>query len=158
MDIEKIKLDKRDLWKHWRGYEAQTAIKMLNDDGFVSWGIGKGFGALVDLGVEVQLSGEDVRYIPILHNGFVYVLFKTGILGLLFYLFYVSYLYSFYRAKSADDQIFRMNRLLVGCSFYVFFSSLVVTGIFKPYDFSSLLIGSIFALKGFYIENRNIRN
>jgi len=158
LDIEKIKLDKRDLWKHWRGYEAQTAIKMLSDDGFVSWGIGKGFGALVDLGVEVQLSGEDVRYIPILHNGFVYVLFKTGILGLSLYLFYVFYLYSFYRAKSVDNQMFIMNRLLVGCSFYVFFSSLVVTGIFKPYDFSGLLIGSIFAIKSFYIENRNIRN
>lgn len=158
LDIETIKRDKRDLWKHWRGYEAQTAIKMINDDGFVSWGIGKGFGALVDLGVNVKLSGENVRYIPILHNGFVYVLFKTGLLGLLLYLFYIFYLYSFYRNKTDDEELFKLNRLLVGSSFYILFSSLVVTGIFKPYDFSSLLIGSIFALKLFYIENRNIRN
>lgn len=158
LDIDKIKLDKRDLWKHWRGYEAQTAIGILNADGMISWAIGKGFGAVVDLGVEVQLSGEEVRFIPILHNGFVYVLFKTGFLGLIIYLIYIFYLYSFYREKSQDVDVFQLNRMLVGCCFYVLLSSLVVTGIFKPYDFSSVLVGGIFALKSYYIENRNIRH
>ena len=158
LDIENIKLDKRQLWKHWRGYEAQSAIEELNSEGLSSWVFGEGFGSTVDLGVEVDLANEKVRYIPILHNGFVYVLFKTGIFGLIVYLIYVLYLYSFYKANSRTKTEFDINRLIVGCAFYIILSSLVVTGIFKPYDLSSLLIGSLFALKQYYNENRNIRN
>ncbi|WP_299223603.1 O-antigen ligase family protein [uncultured Psychroserpens sp.] len=158
LDIEKIKRDKRDLWKHWRGYEAQSAIETLNDKGYFSWAFGRGFGSTVDLGVEVRLANEDVRYIPILHNGFIYVLFKTGIVGLLVYMMYIIYLYSLYRLNSNSSIEFNINRLIVGCAFYIALSSLVVTGVFKPYDLSGIVLGALFALKNHYNENRHIRN
>ena len=158
LDIEKIKRDKRELWKHWRGYEAQSAIERLNTGGLPSWLFGQGFGSTVDLGVEVELANETVRYIPILHNGFVYVLYKTGIIGLLLYLFYIIYLYSFYRVSSRTKTEFIINRLIVGCAFYIALSSLVVTGIFKPYDLSSLVVGGLFALKNYYNEDWHTRN
>lgn len=158
LDIEKIKKDKRELWKHWRGFEAQSAIETLNSNGILSWTYGEGFGASVDLGLEVKLANEEVRYIPILHNGFVYVLFKTGLLGLFLYLIYIYNLYQFYKVNSNSKNEFVINRLIVGCAFYIILSSLVVTGIFKPYDLSSLLIGSLFALKNYQNENSYTRN
>ncbi len=158
LDIETIKRDQRELWKHWRGYEAQRAIDRLNTGGSSSWLFGQGFGSTVDLGVEVNLANEKIRYIPILHNGFVYVLFKTGVIGLFLYLVYILYLYSFYKTRSRTKMEFTINRLIVGCAFYIGLSSLVITGIFKPYDLSSLVLGSLFALKNYYNEDWNIRN
>lgn len=158
LDIETIKRDKRDLWKHWRGYEAQNAIQQLDEKGGMSVIFGRGLGASVDLGIEVYLSGEAFEEITILHNGYIYVLFKTGIIGLVFYLIYILIFYLYYQIKASSRTTFALNRLLVGCAFYIAVSSLVVSGIYKPYDFSSLLIGGIFALKSFYNEDRNIGN
>ena len=53
---------------------------------------------------------------------------------------------------------FTINRLIVGCAFYIGLSSLVITGIFKPYDLSGLVLGSLFALKNYYNGDWNIRN
>ena len=159
LDIEKIKRDKRDLWKHWRGYEAQSAINKLNEEGMSSWSFGRGFGSTVDLGAEVKLANKTFRYIPIIHNGLVYVLFKTGVLGLCIYLIYIMYLYSFYSLKPKSNTQHNLNRLIVGCSFYVGLSSLVITGVFKPYDLSGVVLGALFALKYYYNnENRDSRN
>ncbi len=158
LDINAIKRDKRELWKHWRGYEAQSAIEQIDSNGALTWIFGKGFGSTVDLGMEVNLANKEVRYIPILHNGFVYVLFKTGIIGLIIYISYIIYLYLFYRSHSKTRNELIVNRLIVATAFYVILSSLVITGVFKPYDLSSLLIGGLFALKQYYNEDWNIRN
>lgn len=158
LDIDKIKRDKRDLWKHWRGYEAQSAINKLNQEGVSSWTFGRGFGSTVDLGVEVKLDNKNIRYIPIIHNGLVYVLFKTGIIGLCIYLIYIFYLYSFYSLKPKSGIQHNLNRLIVGCAFYVALSSLVITGVFKPYDLSGVVLGALFALKYYYNENRDSGN
>ena len=157
LDIETIKKDKRELWKHWRGYEAQSAIEQLNDKGITTWSLGIGFGSMIDLGMEVKLANQNMRYVPIIHNGIVYVLFKTGVLGLIIYLFYIFYLYSFYRIKSKSNVQHNLNKLIVGCAFYVALSSLVVTGVFKPYDLSGIVLGALFALKYYYNEDRDSR-
>lgn len=158
LDIENIKRDKRELWKHWRGYEAQSAIEQINEAGTSAWIFGKGFGSQVDLGTSVELSGEEIRYIPILHNGYIYILLKSGFFGLMLYIMYIIYLYSFSRVKSASSSIINMNSFLVGCAFYVAVSSLVVSGVYKPYDYSTLLVGSILFLKGTNYEDWNSRN
>ncbi|MHA7844363.1 MAG: O-antigen ligase family protein [Winogradskyella sp.] len=158
LDIETIKRDKRDLWKHWRGYEAQNAIEQIKDKGLPAWFLGKGFGSTIDLGVEVKLANQNMRYIPIIHNGIVYVLFKTGILGLIIYLFYIFYLYSYYRIKAKSNVQHNLNRLIVGCAFYIALSSLVITGVFKPYDLSGVVLGALFALKYYHNENRDSWN
>ena len=156
LEIKNIKKDKRELWKHWRGYEAESAINQLNDKGVWGWTFGDGFGSMVDLGVEVELAGEETRYIPLLHNGYVYVLFKTGLTGLFLYIIIFFYLHHFYKARSDSEIDLILNRLLVGCAFYFAISSLVISGIFKPYDFSILLTGSLLAVKKYYREDWNL--
>ncbi len=158
LEIKNIKKDRRQLWKHWRGYEAESAINQLDKLGAWGWTFGDGFGSMVDLGVKVELAGEETQYIPLLHNGYVYVMFKTGIVGLLLYISMFFYLYFFYRARSNTEIEFILNRLIVGCAFYFAISSLVISGIFKPYDLSILLVGSILALKSFCVESWNTGN
>ncbi len=69
------------------------------------------------------------------------------------------FLYFFYDSKEKDSKNKAYNRMLASYVFYLLVSSMVVTGIFKPYDMVTLLIGGTFALKqNNYFENRNSRN
>ena len=55
---------------------------------FLSIIIGKGFGYLLDIGFIQILADIKIRYIPFLHNGYVYILLKTGFIGLFSYLLF----------------------------------------------------------------------
>ena len=67
---------------------------------------GQGFGATVDLGITMPLQVTEtgfrgVRHIGIFHNGYVYLLTKVGIVGLLLYVAVLVYLYTVGRARAA---------------------------------------------------------
>ena len=47
-----------------------------------SYIIGTGYGSLVNLKFKAPLGNEDMKYISRLHNGYVFVFYKTGIFGL----------------------------------------------------------------------------
>jgi O-antigen ligase len=124
------------LWDHWRAYEATMAITQINTTLEVI--IGKGFGSLVDLKFKAPIGEQNMRYIPILHNGYVSILLKSGILGLLFYLaLLVSlYLFCFNKTKDLDKKI--VDNLISGISVHFLFTSLIVTGMYnimEPYVF-----------------------
>ncbi|MDC8005073.1 O-antigen ligase family protein [Aureisphaera galaxeae] len=155
--FDKNKLDRRELWPRWRAYEASLVWNEVNEE--KSWLTGKGFGSTVDVGFDIMLQGEEIRHLPTVHNGVAYVYMKTGLIGLLVYLSMIGMLYMQYYNRQIERNRVSFNRLLVACSFYIFASSLVVTGIFKPYDMATFLIGGILALKQFSdFENRNIRD
>ena len=149
--------DRRKLWKHWRAYEAHMVYTEV--DRAKLWFTGEGFGSTVDIGFEAKLDGEMTQHLSLTHNGFAYLYLKTGILGLLIYLLFVLYLYSFSYSPERTSLQTVGNNLLAACTFYILISSFVVTGIFKPYDMATLLMGGAFALKQIgKIENRNTRN
>ena len=83
-----------DLWDHWRGYEANRALTLLNDKP-IRYFFGCGYGSLVNLKFYAPLSGEPkgMKYISELHNGYVYILYKIGIVGLLLYLLFLFNMY-----------------------------------------------------------------
>lgn len=64
---------------NWRGYEAYKAFKEFNEYSALEKIIGHGFGTTVDMR-NADFIG--IRHIPILHNGYVYILIKSGFLGL----------------------------------------------------------------------------
>ncbi|PQJ80414.1 hypothetical protein [Polaribacter porphyrae] len=135
------------LWDHWRAYEAYCAIQGLNEkpSTYIN---GKGFGALVDLKFPAPLSKEgNIRYIPILHNGYVYILYKTGILGLLTYLYFLFFLYyqSYIKTKSIKVRTFR--NLVSATAVYLIFSSLIIVGLYNPDEEIALFLGIFLYLK-----------
>jgi O-antigen ligase len=80
-----------DLSAGWRTMENTAAIDMLNDGGAVHWLVGFGLGARVPLppGI-VDFNGE--YSIPHLHNSFVTIIVKTGLLGLFSILMALAYI------------------------------------------------------------------
>ena len=72
-----------------------------------SYFFGNGYGSLVNLKFKAPLSKEGMRYISVLHNGYMFVFYKTGIIGLLLYLFFLVQLYlRNYHRETSPDMIF----------------------------------------------------
>lgn len=108
-----------DVTTNWRGYEAYKAVEAFKSANIVQQIFGQGFGALVDLGFFIQLGDTALQYIPILHNGYAYILTKVGLLGLMLYaVFFVQLIRYGARNRFSINRQRQMAfyaRLLVGC-------------------------------------------
>jgi O-antigen ligase len=129
-----------ELWDHWRAYEANRAIDELNRKP-VNYMFGKGFGSLIDLGFIAPLNDTGMRFIPHLHNGYVYVLYKTGIFALVLYLIFLSFLYLQSYNKSATLLKKNTQNLIAGIGLFFIFSSLITTGIYNEHEFYMFFLG-----------------
>lgn len=147
----------KEIFDHWRGYEALMAFREMEDDQW-SYVFGKGFGSLVDLGFKAPIGGEDgLRYIPHFHNGYVYVLFKTGIIGLLLYLIIIYNMYKrgYVTAENATGKM--MNRFISGMGIYFFITTFVITGLYNLGEISVFFIGCFYALSYTIGKNKETR-
>lgn len=118
-----------NLWDHWRAYEASMALEQM--DTKLSIFIGKGFGSLVDLKFTAPLGDSNMRYIPTLHNGYVNLLFKSGIIGLIIYFLLLISLYLFCYKKDENENKKIFSNLVAGLSIHYLFTTLIVTGIYN---------------------------
>ncbi|MEL0455267.1 hypothetical protein WJN01_03420 [Flavobacteriaceae bacterium SZ-1-7] len=153
------------LWDHWRAYEAFKAIQQIKDTNYsVGWFFGKGLSSQVDLGFEVPLDGKRFQYIPIIHNGYVYVLFKSGILGLLMYFYFLVFAYMQCYKPYKNLSLTIVNNFISGVAIFFILTSLIITGIYNKSDIIVLFLGGLFSLQLFFSktnqedENRYIRN
>lgn len=152
-EVFKSKVDREnhaDLWDHWRGYEASRAVALLNEKP-VSYIFGCGYGSLVNLKLYAPLSKDDIKgmkYISELHNGYLYILYKTGIIGIFFYLFFLIKLYSKIYQHQNFISIFIS---FIGLSYIV--TTLVTVGINNSNDALMILLGALL----FFDEKTNIK-
>jgi hypothetical protein len=132
----------KDINVNWRGFETYRVIDSFLSGNFLQMSTGQGAGALVDLGFTMKLGDSDYRYIPIFHNGYAYVLIKTGLLGIACYLyFFVRTIISAIRGGISPnrEQLF-FSRLLLGCVLCVAASMYVVGGIAEIHDAELVLL------------------
>jgi hypothetical protein len=149
-EIFKTKVDRenhKDLWDHWRGYEANRAIALM-DTKPLSYLIGVGHGSLVDLKFKAPLSGEKdgMRYISELHNGYPYVLYKTGVFGLLLYIFFLFILYYKIHYSSTLETV-----LISAIGLFYLFTTITITGIYNTQDTVVFILGALL----FFTNKRN---
>lgn len=147
VNTSEIVNDRRLLWEHWRAYEAQKAIEQINENGTKAWLIGMGFGSQIELDTYAILDGNRLTKVPSIHNGFINVLFKTGIFGLIFYLLFIFYTYFKYQNPNLDYYNDLFNKLILASCIYMLFNSFVITGIYRPGEFSIFLFGILIASK-----------
>ncbi len=135
--------------EHWRGYETARALYTYSLGTPLQYLIGGGFGVNVDLGFFMDLGGERIRFAPILHNGYMYLLVKVGIFGLFLYFLLL------YRLARVGTLIGRSDRadlkycgrLLVGISLAFLANTYVVAGMFNKSALlsMSILLGALLA-------------
>jgi hypothetical protein len=134
------KIDKTNhqkLWDHWRAYEAIRAFALI-DQRPGSLYIGTGYGSLVNLKFYAPLTGEKggMKYISDLHNGYVYILYKTGIISLFIYLFFLFKLYKRAYLKPTFNKVF-----ISAFGIIYLFSTLTITGVYNARDIIIILLG-----------------
>lgn len=125
---------KKDIAQNWRGYESFRAIKTYLEGSGTQYITGRGFGTLVDLGFHIKLGGEkEFRYIPILHNGYMYILVKTGLVGLFIYLYFFIRIISqgrkYERTSFTDVRL--AGNLIVALSIVILATTFVIAGFFN---------------------------
>lgn len=145
----------RDINANWRGFESYRAYLAFLEGGLPEQIFGQGLGATVDLGFYMPLAGAEYRYIPVLHNGYMYVLVKYGLLGLLAYLWFIVGLirvdFRGFAHQSFDLDL--SGRFVRSLGWALLFSSLVVAGLFNKstFDSSAVILGAVFS----WIRMRN---
>lgn len=144
----KTKIDRTD-WKdfndNYRSYENIRTVKQVWSEGLPTILFGKGLGSTVDLKQKVDLGGTELRYISILHNGFMIVLLKSGLVGIFIYLFTIIF---FFRNKKTDDEQGKyINALFFGTGIFLFISNWVFLGFYNLTETKSILIGLLIAYR-----------
>lgn len=151
-EIFETKIDRenhKELWDHWRGYEAKRAFELMNENP-MSYFFGTGHGSLVNLKFKAPIGDEDMKFISRLHNGYVFVFYKMGSIGLLMLLLFLFKLYlRVYQNNRKDGKLFFTNRLIASVAVFYFFSSLIISGIYIPKDAIIFLLGGLLSTQDF---------
>jgi hypothetical protein len=146
-EIFETKIDRenhKELWDHWRGYEAKRAIALMNENS-KSYLFGTGHGSLVNLKFKAPVGEKEMKFISRIHNGYVFVLYKTGIIGLILYFLFLINLYLRIYNRKTSEELYFSNRIIVSISVFYIFSSLIITGIYIPIDAVVFILGGLLA-------------
>jgi hypothetical protein len=135
--------DYKDFNDNYRSVENINTVKQMVNDGWFTVIFGKGLGSKVDLKKDVLLDSTKLRFIAVLHNGFMTVFLKSGILGV--FLLFISIFLLFRKQKSEPLLINKVNYLFTGTAFFLFISYWVFMGFYFKADTKSILIGLLLA-------------
>ena len=144
-EIFKTKIDRdnhEDLWDHWRGYEAKRAFALMEDHPS-SYVVGTGLGSLINLKFKAPLGEKGMRYISELHNGYVYVFYKTGLLGIICMVSFLFSLYHFIYKREKNNEHLLVLKFISGIGLSYFFTTLVITGVYNPNDALIYILGGL---------------
>jgi hypothetical protein len=156
-EIFSTEIDRNDaegLWDHWRGYEALKAIEQLTDTPYYS-GLffGKGLGSLVDLGFVAPLNEEGMQYVSSLHNGYAFIMYKSGFAGIVFFLVFIIYLYLQAYKKMRNNHVYLINNFISGLAIYYAFTTLIINGIYNQMDIVTVFLGGLIFFQKHYSSN-----
>lgn len=141
-EILKTKIDRSNhaqLWDHWRGYESKRAFDLMNKNPS-SYAFGCGHGSLVNLKFLAPITDnkKGAKYISILHNGYPYILYKTGFIGLfLYFVFLISFYIKIYKSNTLENVVISA----IGITY--FFTTLTITGIYNTSNIIILILGGL---------------
>lgn len=128
---------------NYRSYENIRTVQQLSYNSSLLFG--EGAGSQVDLKQKIFLGDMELRYISILHNGYMTVLLKVGLIGLVIYLYSIIFLFK--KKKYSDPDLINIQSLFVGTGIFLIISNWVFMGFYNPVDTKTLLIGFLFAYK-----------
>lgn len=149
----------QDINTNWRGFETYRALATFSSGDVLQQIFGQGFGSLVDLGYYQELAGRDYRFIPITHNGYVYILLKTGIVGLLLYVvFYMKVIGSaMHYSDSLSSESNILALLLLGCVLSLVSTMFVVGGMAEMHNSEIVLLLGYLSRRLWQLQSENTR-
>lgn len=114
---------------YYRAYETQQAMNTYKSGTETELLIGHGLQQKVDLNIYVRLGGTYRRYIPVLHNGYAYLILRAGIFGCIFYgLFFLVAIFKKNTNKKSDKFL---QLLFLGAVLSLLISNYVIASFFS---------------------------
>lgn len=141
-----------DINENWRGYESFMGLKQYSKGNDIEKIIGQGLGKNTRLGLEITLGSNTFAVIPKFHNGFITILLKTGLLGVISYLlFFINLIRKSSKRQSiyTSDYLF-VNRLIIGFTIVILSTTYVIAGWLNNGTLSFLIL-----LMGYFINYKN---
>ena len=144
----------KDFNDNYRSYENILTIRQVGNAGIKDVMIGQGLGSSIDLKKEVWLQSSYMRYIPFLHNGFMTIFLKSGLLGVFVLLLSIFY---FFRMKKSDIEVIKnLNYLLLGTGIFLILSYWVFMGFYFTVDTKTIFIGFLICYKELHLKTNKI--
>lgn len=137
------KEDYIDFNDNYRSVENIHTLRQMRSESDFTILFGKGLGSTVDLNRKVWLGDSQLRHISVLHNGFMTIYLKAGIVGVFILLISILLLFRFRKANNPVEQ--RINYLLTGTAIFLFISNWVFMGFYFKADTKAILIGLLLA-------------
>jgi hypothetical protein len=143
----KTKVDKED-WAdfndNYRAYENIITYKQVKNEGALAVVIGKGLGSKVNLGQKLYTNdGSVLTQISMLHNAFMTVYLKAGIIGVFFLFYFLRLLLK--RKKSDDLYINNLSLLVFATAIYLIIDNWVLLGLYLKTESKAIVIGILLA-------------
>lgn len=131
---------------NYRAYEAFVALSQISQAPTYQQVLGMGLGSYVDL--RGLFDPLDIEKVPILHNGYPYILLKMGYFGMIVFIgFFISLFIHFWKRKKIGSEDYSLWPLLCcGAIFSLLIMNSSVTAIFNS-GYNSILIIVGYALK-----------
>jgi len=155
----KTKINEED-WKdfndNYRSFENIITVRQVTDRGFPTILIGKGMGSTIDLGREMWTNDQEfIRYVPELHNTYMTMYLKAGLIGVLLTLIFIYYLS---KSKPTNNRlIHHINLLFMGSALFLIVSNWVFLGLYLKLDNKSIFLGFLIAYREILIaENAKL--
>ena len=134
-----------ELSDNWRGYESYLGLHLFYNGSFFEYLFGQGLSAHVQTPFWINFENDQLRTIPMFHNGYITILLKTGLLGLLLYFIFI------YRLTGSRENFYEKNNigseLLLALAISASIEMLAVHGFFSksPSFIVLFLIGASLA-------------
>lgn len=143
--------DWKDFNDNFRSYENIRTIEQIFYN--QTYLIGEGIGSQVDLNRKIKLGDKELRHISILHNGYMTVLLKSGIFGILALI--LSMIYFIKKYSPVNEMEKNINNIFIGTGLFLIVSYWVFMGFYNPVDTKTLIIGFLFAYKNHIQKQKN---
>lgn len=150
----KTKINQED-WKdfndNYRSFENIITVRQVTSNGIFTTIFGEGLGSTIDIGRQMWTNdGEFIRYVPTLHNSYMTIFLKSGLLGVFLTLIFIYLLFK--QNKSDNFVIKNINYLLVGSAVFLIFSNWVFMGLYLKLDNKSIFLGFLLAYKELFLK------
>ena len=130
---------------NYRAFETLAAIDTYLTGNSLNYIIGQGFGKLIDLKIEIQLTTESWQFIPLVHNGYMYILVKTGILGILFFFIFLINIYPSKQLQRIPQKHLYLRVILKSLIISCLLTNFVINGFFNlEMQFLLICLGAFF--------------
>lgn len=138
---------------NYRSVENIYTLEQVRKRGTKAMIWGSGLGSQIDLKREVFLGDQKLRYISVLHNGFMTTYLKSGIAGVLVLLFSIFMVYK--QKKSKIPIVHQLNYMMAGTAIFLLVSNWVLMGFYFTMDSKSILVGLFFAYKEITVKRQS---